>query len=60
MDSYYETLLNVLLQPRTVAGFRGTVRYASINAHKNKVSVVSASERTPTDQTQSEHIHETC
>ncbi|XP_056623646.1 tau-tubulin kinase 1 isoform X2 [Triplophysa dalaica] len=22
--------------PRTVAGFRGTVRYASINAHKNK------------------------
>uniref|UniRef100_A0A8C1WP28 Tau tubulin kinase 1b n=1 Tax=Cyprinus carpio TaxID=7962 RepID=A0A8C1WP28_CYPCA len=24
------------LYPRTVAGFRGTVRYASINAHKNK------------------------
>ncbi|XP_076026808.1 tau-tubulin kinase 1 isoform X1 [Genypterus blacodes] len=24
------------LQPRTVAGFRGTVRYASVNAHKNK------------------------
>uniref|UniRef100_A0A673KDV4 Tau-tubulin kinase 1-like n=1 Tax=Sinocyclocheilus rhinocerous TaxID=307959 RepID=A0A673KDV4_9TELE len=24
--------------PRSVAGFRGTVRYASINAHKNKVS----------------------
>ncbi|XP_060772345.1 tau-tubulin kinase 2b isoform X2 [Neoarius graeffei] len=24
------------LQPRPVAGFRGTVRYASINAHKNK------------------------
>ncbi|KAI4901774.1 hypothetical protein NFI96_013653 [Prochilodus magdalenae] len=24
--------------PRTVAGFRGTVRYASVNAHKNKVS----------------------
>jgi len=23
--------------PRAVAGFRGTVRYASINAHKNKV-----------------------
>lgn len=25
------------VQPRTVAGFRGTVRYASVNAHKNKV-----------------------
>lgn len=25
-------------QPRPVAGFRGTVRYASVNAHKNKVS----------------------
>ncbi|XP_041641171.1 tau-tubulin kinase 1 isoform X2 [Cheilinus undulatus] len=25
-----------LLKPRTVAGFRGTVRYASVNAHKNK------------------------
>ena len=24
--------------PRTAAGFRGTVRYASINAHKNRVS----------------------
>ncbi|XP_041122486.1 tau-tubulin kinase 2 isoform X3 [Polyodon spathula] len=24
------------LQPRPVAGFRGTVRYASVNAHKNK------------------------
>nr|XP_046167261.1 tau-tubulin kinase 1 isoform X4 [Oncorhynchus gorbuscha] len=24
------------LSPRTVAGFRGTVRYASVNAHKNK------------------------
>ena len=23
--------------PRTAAGFRGTVRYASINAHRNKV-----------------------
>ncbi|ESO02080.1 hypothetical protein HELRODRAFT_65295 [Helobdella robusta] len=23
-------------QPRTAAGFRGTVRYASVNAHKNK------------------------
>ncbi|CDQ97374.1 unnamed protein product, partial [Oncorhynchus mykiss] len=26
----------VSFQPRTVAGFRGTVRYASVNAHKNK------------------------
>lgn len=26
-------------QPRPVAGFRGTVRYASVNAHKNKVSI---------------------
>ncbi|XP_066527316.1 tau-tubulin kinase 1 isoform X2 [Hoplias malabaricus] len=25
--------------PRTVAGFRGTVRYASVNAHKNKFTV---------------------
>ena len=24
--------------PRQAAGFRGTVRYASVNAHKNKVS----------------------
>ena len=24
--------------PRAAAGFRGTVRYASINAHRNKVS----------------------
>lgn len=23
--------------PRAAAGFRGTVRYASINAHRNKV-----------------------
>lgn len=29
----------ILSQPRPVAGFRGTVRYASINAHKNKVSM---------------------
>lgn len=28
------------VQPRTVAGFRGTVRYASVNAHKNKVGAV--------------------
>lgn len=31
------------VQPRTVAGFRGTVRYASVNAHKNKVSAAPAS-----------------
>ena len=24
--------------PRAAAGFRGTVRYASVNAHKNKVN----------------------
>lgn len=29
------------VQPRTVAGFRGTVRYASVNAHKNKVSAIA-------------------
>ena len=29
-------------QPRTVAGFRGTVRYASVNAHKNKVCIFYA------------------
>ncbi len=28
--------------PRAAAGFRGTVRYASINAHKNKVSNFSS------------------
>jgi tau tubulin kinase len=27
--------------PRAVAGFRGTVRYASVNAHKNKVCHLS-------------------
>lgn len=27
--------------PRTAAGFRGTVRYASLNAHKNKVSNIN-------------------
>ena len=26
--------------PRAAAGFRGTVRYASVNAHKNKVYFV--------------------
>lgn len=27
--------------PRSAAGFRGTVRYASLNAHKNKVSLIN-------------------
>jgi len=27
--------------PRTAAGFRGTVRYASLNAHKNKASIIN-------------------
>ncbi|GCC45234.1 hypothetical protein chiPu_0029545, partial [Chiloscyllium punctatum] len=31
------TFVLPLLQPRAVAGFRGTVRYASVNAHKNRV-----------------------
>jgi tau tubulin kinase len=26
--------------PRAAAGFRGTVRYASLNAHKNKVRLL--------------------
>jgi len=26
--------------PRAAAGFRGTVRYASINAHRNKVTKI--------------------
>lgn len=30
-------IIPVICQPRPVAGFRGTVRYASVNAHKNKV-----------------------
>lgn len=30
---------SILWQPRAVAGFRGTVRYASINAHRNRVSI---------------------
>lgn len=27
--------------PRTAAGFRGTVRYASLTAHKNKVNAAA-------------------
>lgn len=34
----YTTVLGEVRPPRAAAGFRGTVRYASINAHKNKVS----------------------
>lgn len=37
------------VQPRTVAGFRGTVRYASVNAHKNKVGAALASSLTRLD-----------
>lgn len=29
--------------PRSAAGFRGTVRYASLNAHKNKVRLINLS-----------------
>ncbi|GFS05772.1 protein kinase [Elysia marginata] len=32
----YTTASGEVRQPRSAAGFRGTVRYASINAHKNK------------------------
>ncbi|XP_066903245.1 tau-tubulin kinase homolog Asator isoform X8 [Halyomorpha halys] len=32
----YTTATGEVRPPRTAAGFRGTVRYASINAHKNK------------------------
>jgi len=35
----YTTASGDVRPPRSAAGFRGTVRYASINAHKNKVSV---------------------
>ena len=34
----YVTATGEVRPPRTAAGFRGTVRYASINAHKNRVS----------------------
>lgn len=34
----YTTLNGEVRPPRAAAGFRGTVRYASVNAHKNKVS----------------------
>ncbi|CAG2215256.1 TTBK [Mytilus edulis] len=32
----YTTATGEVRPPRTAAGFRGTVRYASVNAHKNK------------------------
>lgn len=35
----YTTATGEVRAPRAAAGFRGTVRYASINAHKNKVSL---------------------
>lgn len=34
----YTTASGEVRPPRTAAGFRGTVRYASVNAHKNKVN----------------------
>jgi len=34
----YTTPTGEVRPPRAAAGFRGTVRYASVNAHKNKVS----------------------
>jgi hypothetical protein len=33
----YTTPTGEVRPPRAAAGFRGTVRYASVNAHKNKV-----------------------
>ena len=33
----YTTATGEVRQPRSAAGFRGTVRYAALNAHKNKV-----------------------
>lgn len=36
----YRTQSGEVRSPRSAAGFRGTVRYASLNAHKNKVSTV--------------------
>ena len=35
----YTTATGEVRAPRAAAGFRGTVRYASINAHKNKVMI---------------------
>lgn len=38
----YTTATGEVRAPRAAAGFRGTVRYASINAHKNRGILVSA------------------
>ena len=35
----YTTATGEVRAARAAAGFRGTVRYASINAHKNKVRI---------------------
>ena len=35
----YTTASGDVRPARSAAGFRGTVRYASINAHKNKVCI---------------------
>ena len=36
----YTTPAGDVRPPRAAAGFRGTVRYASVNAHKNKVGLL--------------------
>ncbi|KAK6293767.1 hypothetical protein J4Q44_G00360930 [Coregonus suidteri] len=36
LSRQYTNTTGEVRPPRTVAGFRGTVRYASVNAHKNK------------------------
>lgn len=42
----YTTPTGEVRPPRAAAGFRGTVRYASVNAHKNKViSILSGASR---------------
>lgn len=38
----YTTATGEVRPPRTAAGFRGTVRYASVNAHKNKVQKIKS------------------
>lgn len=36
LSRQYTTLTGEVRQPRPIAGFRGTVRYASVNAHQSK------------------------
>lgn len=36
----YTTQTGEVRPPRAAAGFRGTVRYASVNAHNNKVNII--------------------